>query len=162
MKFHNTIFTSYIDFIHTNILLRIMIKIYFFSIYFFFLYFFCFNQTDLRVLKLKVKDVMRELMISKKQGSQTNDLKREVFRLQKDLLQEKTKVSVSNYKCIISLFLNKLLLVNLILYVLTFIENYIIFSNYYFQVSVSNYDGTFSIFESMYIDGIAIKIGKKF
>merc|ERR1712166_873416 len=47
---------------------------------------------DLRVLKLKVKDVMRELMISKKQGSQTDDLKREVFRLQKDLLQEKTKV----------------------------------------------------------------------
>jgi hypothetical protein len=37
-------------------------------------------------------DVMRELMISKKQGSQTDDLKREVFRLQKDLLQEKTKV----------------------------------------------------------------------
>ena len=35
---------------------------------------------------------MRELMISKKQGSQTDDLKREVFRLQKDLLQEKTKV----------------------------------------------------------------------
>merc|ERR1712216_491247 len=29
---------------------------------------------DLRVLKLKVKDVMRELMISKKQGSQTDDL----------------------------------------------------------------------------------------
>eukprot|EP00946_MAST-07B_sp_MAST-7B-sp1_P003352 g3352.t1 len=47
---------------------------------------------DLRVLKLKVKDVMRELMISRKQGSQTDDLKREVFRLQKDLLQEKTKV----------------------------------------------------------------------
>ena len=76
---------------------------------------------------------MRELMISKKQGSQTNDLKREVFRLQKDLLQEKTKVSVSNYKCIISLFLNKLLLVNLILYVLTFIENYIIFSTIIFR-----------------------------
>jgi hypothetical protein len=35
---------------------------------------------------------MRELMISRKQGSQTDDLKREVFRLQKDLLQEKTKV----------------------------------------------------------------------
>ena len=31
-------------------------------------------------------------MISRKQGSQTDDLKREVFRLQKDLLQEKTKV----------------------------------------------------------------------
>jgi predicted RNase H-like nuclease (RuvC/YqgF family) len=38
------------------------------------------------------QDVMRELMISRKQGSQTDDLKREVFRLQKDLLQEKTKV----------------------------------------------------------------------
>ena len=135
MKFHNTIFTSYIDFIHTNMLLRIMMKIYFFLSIFFFYIFFCFNQPDLRVLKLKVKDVMRELMISKKQGSQTNDLKREVFRLQKDLLQEKTKVSVSNYKCIISLFLNKLLLVNLILYVLTFIENYIIFSTIIFRLS---------------------------
>ena len=77
---------------------------------FFFLFFCCFvvvlllffvvvgeaqyqmRLNDLRVLKLKVKDVMRELMISKKQGSQTDDLKREVFRLQKDLLQEKTKV----------------------------------------------------------------------
>ncbi len=39
-----------------------------------------------------LQDVMRELMISRKQGSQTDDLKREVFRLQKDLLQEKTKV----------------------------------------------------------------------
>lgn len=47
---------------------------------------------DIRVLKLKAKDLMRELMISRKQGSQTDDLKREVFRLQKDLLQEKTKV----------------------------------------------------------------------
>ena len=32
------------------------------------------------------------IFYSKKQGSQTDDLKREVFRLQKDLLQEKTKV----------------------------------------------------------------------
>merc|ERR1712100_548667 len=47
---------------------------------------------DLRVLKLKVKDVMRELMISRKQGSQTDDLRNEVFHLQRELLQEKTKV----------------------------------------------------------------------
>jgi len=47
---------------------------------------------DLSMSLNRFTDVMRELMISKKQGSQTDDLKREVFRLQKDLLQEKTKV----------------------------------------------------------------------
>ena len=47
---------------------------------------------DLRVLKLKVKDLMRELMIVKSKGKQMDDVKREVFHLQKELLQEKTKV----------------------------------------------------------------------
>merc|ERR1712146_163564 len=47
---------------------------------------------DLRVLKLKVKDLMRELMIVKSKHKQMDDVKREVFHLQKELLQEKTKV----------------------------------------------------------------------
>ena len=46
----------------------------------------------MRVLKLKVKDLMRELMIVKSKGKQMDDVKREVFHLQKELLQEKTKV----------------------------------------------------------------------
>merc|ERR1712134_253258 len=47
---------------------------------------------DLRVLKLKVKDLMRELMIVKSKHKQMDDVKREVFHLQKELLQERTKV----------------------------------------------------------------------
>jgi hypothetical protein len=54
--------------------------------------FFVVHFFDLSMSLNRFTDVMRELMISKKQGSQTDDLKREVFRLQKDLLQEKTKV----------------------------------------------------------------------
>ena len=47
---------------------------------------------DLRVLKLKVKDLMRELMIVKSKHKQMDDVKREVFHLQKELLQERQKV----------------------------------------------------------------------
>merc|ERR1719230_1372277 len=47
---------------------------------------------DVRVLRLKVRDMQRELTISKHQCGQLGDLKREVYHLQRELLQEKTKV----------------------------------------------------------------------
>nr|CCA22451.1 flagellar associated protein putative [Albugo laibachii Nc14] len=50
------------------------------------------RMQDTRVLKLKVTDLKRELHIAKHQVGQWDDLKREVFHLQRALLQEKTKV----------------------------------------------------------------------
>jgi chromosome segregation ATPase len=47
---------------------------------------------DIRVLKLKVTDLKRELVIAKHQVGQSDELKREVYHLQRELLQEKTKV----------------------------------------------------------------------
>lgn len=47
---------------------------------------------DIRILKLKVNDLRRALQIAKHQVSQLDGLKREVFHLQRELLQEKTKV----------------------------------------------------------------------
>ncbi|KUF98452.1 uncharacterized protein AM588_10011523 [Phytophthora nicotianae] len=47
---------------------------------------------DIRVLKLKVTDLKRELYIAKHQVGQADELKREVYHLQRELLQEKTKV----------------------------------------------------------------------
>jgi chromosome segregation ATPase len=47
---------------------------------------------DMRILKLKISDLKRELQIAKHQVGQLDDLKREVYHLQRELLQEKTKV----------------------------------------------------------------------
>lgn len=47
---------------------------------------------DIRVLKLKVTDLKRELYIAKHQVGQADELKRQVYHLQRELLQEKTKV----------------------------------------------------------------------
>lgn len=47
---------------------------------------------DIRILKLKISDMKRELQIAKHQVGQLDDLKREVYHLQRELLQEKTKV----------------------------------------------------------------------
>ncbi|GBG34684.1 Cilia- and flagella-associated protein 58 [Hondaea fermentalgiana] len=47
---------------------------------------------DIRVLKLKIGDMKRQLAINKNQGGSVGDLKREIFNLQRELLQEKTKV----------------------------------------------------------------------
>ncbi len=47
---------------------------------------------DIKVLKLKISDIKRELSIFKNKCGQVNELKREVFHLQRELLQEKTKV----------------------------------------------------------------------
>merc|ERR1712070_711064 len=47
---------------------------------------------DMRILKLKIGDLKRELQIAKHQVGQLDDLKREVFHLQRELLQERTKV----------------------------------------------------------------------
>lgn len=47
---------------------------------------------DIRVLKLKVTDLKRELYIAKHQVGQSDELKRELYHLQRELLQEKTKV----------------------------------------------------------------------
>lgn len=47
---------------------------------------------DIRVLKLKIADMKRQLAINKNQGGSVGDLKREIFNLQRELLQEKTKV----------------------------------------------------------------------
>merc|ERR1719230_1229295 len=47
---------------------------------------------DLRVLRLKIKDLQRELGISHNSGQQVDDMKRELINAQRELLQEKTKV----------------------------------------------------------------------
>lgn len=47
---------------------------------------------DIRVLKLKITDLQRELAIARHQVGQSDELKREVYHLQRELLQEKTKV----------------------------------------------------------------------
>ena len=48
---------------------------------------------DIRVLKIKIKDLSREVSVAKGQGSNTDEMKREILQLQKELLQEKTKVT---------------------------------------------------------------------
>jgi predicted RNase H-like nuclease (RuvC/YqgF family) len=48
---------------------------------------------DIRLLRIKVKELNREVMLSKGSGDKTNDLKRQILHLQKELLQEKTKVT---------------------------------------------------------------------
>jgi chromosome segregation ATPase len=50
------------------------------------------RMQDRRVLKLKISDLKRELSITGKHAGQLDDLKREVYHLQRELLQEKTKV----------------------------------------------------------------------
>merc|ERR1719181_1433225 len=50
------------------------------------------RMQDRRVLKLKIADLKRELSITGKHAGQLDDLKREVYHLQRELLQEKTKV----------------------------------------------------------------------
>merc|ERR1719181_2232143 len=47
---------------------------------------------DVRVLRLKIKDLQRELGISHNSGQQVDDMKRELINAQRELLQEKTKV----------------------------------------------------------------------
>ena len=47
---------------------------------------------DIRVLKLKIKDMRRDLSLSSHKGGQVGTLQKQVHRLQRDLLQEKTKV----------------------------------------------------------------------
>jgi len=48
---------------------------------------------DVRILKIKLKDMVREVNVAKGAGSNTDDMKREILQLQKELLQEKTKVT---------------------------------------------------------------------
>ena len=48
---------------------------------------------DIRLLRLKVKELNREVMLGKGSDGKTNELKREILHLQKELLQEKTKVT---------------------------------------------------------------------
>ena len=47
---------------------------------------------DIRILKLKLSDTLRELHITKNKVGRLDDLKRDVYHLQRELLQEKTKV----------------------------------------------------------------------
>jgi len=47
---------------------------------------------DIRVLKLKIADIKRELTILRRSVGHVDTLRNEVYKLQKDLLQEKTKV----------------------------------------------------------------------
>ncbi|CBJ29363.1 flagellar associated protein [Ectocarpus siliculosus] len=47
---------------------------------------------DIRTLKLKCGDLMRDLAIARGSSNQMEELRREVFQLQRDLLQEKAKV----------------------------------------------------------------------
>lgn len=50
------------------------------------------RMQDIRILKLKVSDLVREVQITKQRVGHVDDLKREVYHLQRELLQEKTKV----------------------------------------------------------------------
>ena len=47
---------------------------------------------DVQVLRLKVRDVQRELGIANGSSSHVDDLRRELIAVQRELLQEKTKV----------------------------------------------------------------------
>jgi len=47
---------------------------------------------DIRLLKIKISDLRRELTLATASAGVTGDLKREVARLQRELLQEQTKV----------------------------------------------------------------------
>jgi hypothetical protein len=47
---------------------------------------------DIRILKLKIGELKRELTIQNSKSGEITELRREVYRLQKELLQEKTKV----------------------------------------------------------------------
>jgi chromosome segregation ATPase len=48
--------------------------------------------SNIRTLKLRIADMKREMHIAKNQVNHLDDLKREVYHLQRELLQEKTKV----------------------------------------------------------------------
>ena len=48
---------------------------------------------DVRILKIKVKDLQGEVVIYKTSGGSTDELRRETLALQRELLQEKTKVT---------------------------------------------------------------------
>ena len=48
---------------------------------------------DIRVLKIKIKDLVRAERVAKGMGNNTDELRREILQLQKELLQEKTKVT---------------------------------------------------------------------
>ncbi len=48
---------------------------------------------DIRILRIKLKDSIRENFVNKGTGPQVEELRREILRLQRELLQEKTKVT---------------------------------------------------------------------
>lgn len=48
---------------------------------------------DIRILRIKIKDLVRELALAKSSVNNTDDMRREVLQLQRELLQEKTKVT---------------------------------------------------------------------
>jgi chromosome segregation ATPase len=48
---------------------------------------------DIRLLRIKMKDLLREISNYKGNGSQNDDMRRDILHLQKELLQEKTKVT---------------------------------------------------------------------
>ena len=48
---------------------------------------------DVRILKVKVRDLQREVALYKSSGGNQDELRREVLGLQRELLQEKTKVT---------------------------------------------------------------------
>jgi hypothetical protein len=52
----------------------------------------CSCSQDIRILKLKIGELKRELTIQNSKSGEITELRREVYRLQKELLQEKTKV----------------------------------------------------------------------
>jgi predicted RNase H-like nuclease (RuvC/YqgF family) len=48
---------------------------------------------DIRLLKIKLQDLNRENALNKGSGPQVEEMKREILQLQRELLQEKTKVT---------------------------------------------------------------------
>jgi chromosome segregation ATPase len=51
------------------------------------------RMDDIRLLRIKLQDTVREAGLNKGSGPQIEDYKREVLQLQRELLQEKTKVT---------------------------------------------------------------------
>lgn len=51
------------------------------------------RMDDIRILRIKLRDILRENSLTKGSGIEIEELKREILQLQRELLQEKTKVT---------------------------------------------------------------------
>mmetsp|Transcript_34002 Transcript_34002/g.74900 ORF Transcript_34002/g.74900 Transcript_34002/m.74900 type:complete len:901 (+) Transcript_34002:156-2858(+) len=51
------------------------------------------RMDDIRLLRIRLQDMVREMALNKGSGPQVDEMKRDVLQLQRELLQEKTKVT---------------------------------------------------------------------